>query len=59
MAKSLAEDLYSDKLLNNPCSVYKQIRDLGSAVWAAKDEAVANRPIRQGAVGLKERCRLD
>ena len=36
MAKSLAEDLYSDKLLNNPYSVYKQIRDLGSAVWLPK-----------------------
>ena len=36
MAKLLAEDLYSDKLLNNPCSVYKQIRDLGSAVWLPK-----------------------
>ncbi len=36
MATSLAEDLYSDKLLNNPYSVYKQIRDLGSAVWLPK-----------------------
>jgi cytochrome P450 len=33
MAASLREDPYSSRILDNPYPVYKQIRDLGSAVW--------------------------
>ncbi|MFK8050715.1 MAG: hypothetical protein AB8B81_19985, partial [Halioglobus sp.] len=35
---SIDNDLFTDETISNPYPIYKQIRDIGAAVWSSKHD---------------------